>query len=356
MIYFMYFKKTCKFNSFFWDMRCFLRKSFGRSEYQPVVSYRSLLSGHGAACHYFTNFAFLTKRITKMKRAIPLYTFYKNKYGSELLIDVVELKNIKKYIKGTRAHTLSYYDITFITEGEGDFVIDSHTYPARPRDVFFSQPGMIRHWDITRISNGYALIFEEVFLSSFFKDSLFVQHLSYFRPGKVPAKLQLSAELYEHFLRLLQNIKKEIDTCCPHDVHVLRAFLYEALTLLNRAYAALPAEEDARKEGNNLYIARFIKLVDEHVAKEHSVQFYADRLCITPNYLNELVGNALNISAKQYIRTRIMEEAKHLLMYTDMPIAEIADALHFSTPSYFVRSFREYTGTTPLLYRSAHQP
>lgn len=27
-----------------------------------------------------------------MKNSIPRYTFYKNKYGSELLIDVVELK------------------------------------------------------------------------------------------------------------------------------------------------------------------------------------------------------------------------------------------------------------------------
>ena len=35
-----------------------------------------------------------------MKRAIPLYTFYKNKYGSELLIDIVELKDIKKFIAG----------------------------------------------------------------------------------------------------------------------------------------------------------------------------------------------------------------------------------------------------------------
>lgn len=33
-----------------------------------------------------------------MKNLIPRYTFYKNKYGSELLIDVVELKYVKKFL------------------------------------------------------------------------------------------------------------------------------------------------------------------------------------------------------------------------------------------------------------------
>lgn len=56
-----------------------------------------------------------------MKNSIPRYTFHKNKYGSELLIDVVELKYVKKFLAESSVHTLTYYDITFITEGEGAF-------------------------------------------------------------------------------------------------------------------------------------------------------------------------------------------------------------------------------------------
>jgi len=167
-----------------------------------------------------------------MKSSIPLYTFYKNKYGSELLIDIVALKDIKKYLAGKAVHTLTYYDITFITEGEGRFVIGHQTYNAVSRDVFFSRPGEIRSWEINCIKNGYALIFEDEFLSSFFKDTQFVQHLSYFHPGETSLKLQLPEELYIRMLQLLQHIKKEIDTYQPGNVHMLRALLYEALMLL----------------------------------------------------------------------------------------------------------------------------
>ena len=87
-----------------------------------------------------------------MKNSIPRYTFYKHKYGSELLVDVVELKYVKKFLTKSTVHTLNYYDITFITEGKGAFAVDNQTYEAIPCDVLFSKPGEIRNWDIDRKS------------------------------------------------------------------------------------------------------------------------------------------------------------------------------------------------------------
>lgn len=205
------------------------------------------------------------------------------------------------------------------------------------------------------------MIFEDEFLSSFFKDTQFVQHLSYFHPGETSLKLQLPEELYIRMLQLLQHIKKEIDTYQPGNVHMLRALLYEALMLLDRCYqktlSAIGNETlTGSKENNSPYIERFIKLVEENLKEQHSVQFYADCLCITPNYLNELVHSVLYTSAKQYIRNKVMNEARKLLAYTDIPVSEIALSLHFSTVSYFIRSFRQHTEKTPFNYRREQQP
>ena len=90
-----------------------------------------------------------------MKKSIPRYTFYKHKYGSELLVDVVELKNVKKFLDINPVHTLTYYDITFVTEGSGSFSIDNQQYDVCPGDVIFSKPGEIRNWDKDHIINGY---------------------------------------------------------------------------------------------------------------------------------------------------------------------------------------------------------
>ena len=292
-----------------------------------------------------------------MKNSIPRYTFYKHKYGSELLVDVVELKYVKKFLAKSAVHTLNYYDITFITEGKGAFAVDNQTYEAIPCDVLFSKPGEIRNWDTHHITNGYALIFEEEFLSFLFKDSLFVQHLSFFQIESSSSLLHLSDELYTRILETLHDIKMEIDSYQQGDVHVLRALLYEVLMLLDREYKKVNMEEETTsKEVGNIHIDKFMKLVESHLKEQHSVQYYADKLCITPNYLNEIVTSTKGISAKQYIRNKVMDEAKRLLTYTDFPISDIAFELHFSTVSYFIRSFRQYTGTTPLLYRRTHKP
>ena len=206
-----------------------------------------------------------------MKNSIPRYTFYKNKYGSELLIDVVELKYVKRFLAESAVHTLTYYDITFVTEGEGSFSIDNRTYQAVPGDVFFSKPGEVRNWI-----------------------------LPFFKMEKTASGLHLPDELYKRMLQLLHDIKVEIDQYRQDDVHVLRAYLYEALMLLNRAYQNLISMEEGNKEAGGTHISKFIELVGADMREHHSVRHYADKLCITPNYLNEIVNSAMGMSAKQY--------------------------------------------------------
>lgn len=102
-----------------------------------------------------------------MNLNIPQYDFYKHKYGDELLIDVVPLNTIKKYLKEQPVHILTYYDITLITSGEGEFLIDHQANRVKPQDIIFTRPGEIRKWDDKTIQDGFALIFEEEFLLSF---------------------------------------------------------------------------------------------------------------------------------------------------------------------------------------------
>ncbi|MDR2232081.1 MAG: AraC family ligand binding domain-containing protein [Tannerella sp.] len=163
--------------------------------------------------------------------SIPQYTFHKTKYGDELLIDVVTLPYVKKFVAKYPVHTLTYYDITLITCGKGFFRINNQEYSVSGGDIIFSRPGDIRHWDKDHISDGFALIFEEEFLLSFFNDPLFLKHLSFFQPD-ASSRLSLKGDIYKRILGLVKNIKLEIDAYPLKDRHLLRALLYE--TLINR--------------------------------------------------------------------------------------------------------------------------
>ena len=88
--------------------------------------------------------------------------------------------------------------ISRLSQKGGQVSIDNQTNEAASRDVFFSKPGEIRNWDTRHIVNGYALIFEDEFLSSLFKDSLFVQHLSFFQSERHHPNYSCRMNLYAY--------------------------------------------------------------------------------------------------------------------------------------------------------------
>ena len=94
-----------------------------------------------------------------------------------------------------------------------------------------------------------------------------------------------------------------------------------------------------------------IKSVEENYRKEHSVKFYADKICLTPKYLSTVIYEISGKHASDWIQEYIILEAKALLKSTNMSLQNISDVLCFCTPSHFGRFFKRYTGYTPSEYK-----
>lgn len=98
---------------------------------------------------------------------------------------------------------------------------------------------------------------------------------------------------------------------------------------------------------------RFITLVTEHHTAERGMQFYADKLGLTPKYLSKIVKDVSGRSGPDWIDAFVILEAKNLLRYSPMTIKEVVYALNFPNPSVFHKFFKIHTGMTPTEYRKA---
>jgi AraC-like DNA-binding protein len=289
-----------------------------------------------------------------MKR-VPLYNYFKTKRERDFLLDLVDLNYVRPYVPTNSAHALEYYDITFIHEGKGPFTINEQTHIVGPNDVIFTRPGDVRNWDNKTIKEGVALVFDEPFLLTLFNDLALIHSLAFYSPMRYSVKLTVPEDSIFKIRLILSDLSSELQQQSK-DKNRLRALLDDLLFILNRLYInennVLPVMPEANKNVRNPHVNEFLKLVNSEYSREHSMRYYAERLDITPNYLNEIVKGSIGINAKQYILNRLTLEAKRMLAYTDHPIATIARTLYFDTASYFVRFFRRQTSYTPLKYRN----
>lgn len=288
------------------------------------------------------------------QKHIPVIKFNRRKYGGELLVDIVTLDTIRNSKTFSEVMRQSFYGLMLTTGGEGDVEVDGVPAVACKGMVACARPGDVCTITDDRGLQSIELIFEREFLLSFFSDPHFLDGIAYLSLRRTSPYLMLDEALYNSIVGLYDSILLELHGSGKTDEHLLRAMLYQVLMLLQRA---TPVEvEAAVNVGLDTgfdRVARFLQLVDEHYLTESGVEFYADRLCVTSNYLNRLVRVALGQSTKQYIQSRRIEEAKRLLRYTDLPVSDIADRLGFDTASYFVRAFSRQTGTTPLQFRAS---
>lgn len=96
---------------------------------------------------------------------------------------------------------------------------------------------------------------------------------------------------------------------------------------------------------------QFGALLDTYLAVNHRPSFYADKLHISPVYLNEVVKKVSGWSVSEYIRNELVLHAKRMLCHTNMSVKEIATTLGFDDSAYFTRLFTKATGKSPSRFR-----
>lgn len=84
-----------------------------------------------------------------------------------------------------------------------------------------------------------------------------------------------------------------------------------------------------------------------------TVQFIAERLNISPNYLSRLLQLLTGQSTKQFIHDKLIDLAKEKLSTTDLSVGEIAYSLGFEHSQSFSKLFKNKTNVSPLAFRQS---
>ena len=97
--------------------------------------------------------------------------------------------------------------------------------------------------------------------------------------------------------------------------------------------------------------ARFMHLLTRHYRETRQVAFYAEKMNVTPKYLNGIILEQTGKTAKAAIDDYVVMQLKLTLQTADQTVNETAWQYNFSSLSFFCDYFRRHVGLTPMVYR-----
>lgn len=84
------------------------------------------------------------------------------------------------------------------------------------------------------------------------------------------------------------------------------------------------------------------------------VDWIAQELCMSPNYLSDLLRKETGLSAQGHIHRHVVDKAKTKLLNSSLPVSQIAYDLGFEYPQHFSRLFKSKTGLTSVQFRKVN--
>lgn len=131
--------------------------------------------------------------------------------------------------------------------------------------------------------------------------------------------------------------------------NLLSAFIVELFDI----YAVIEGKEVKINSHKEKLIQQFIKLLIENIRFERTVQFYADKMCLSPKYLSQLIKKISGASMMEWINGLTIVYIKAMLKTSELSILQISDELNFPNASFFGSYFKKHTGMTPIQYRDS---
>lgn len=163
---------------------------------------------------------------------------------------------------------------------------------------------------------------------------------------------ELPPEQFKEFLLVHELIVNQYQNQSLYREHITKGFLSALLYQILQLYSTVESCADLKYKNRKEEIQmKFAALLYEYYKTERSVQFYAEKLHLTPKYFSKIIMEVNGKSVMELVDEMVIMAAKALLKSSALTVSQIADELHFANPSFFGTYFKKRVGKTPIQYR-----
>ena len=277
------------------------------------------------------------------------------------LISVVNLATIKpSYHDGSINMVFDFYSISLKRMDHAKMRYGQQKYDFDEGVMFFMSPGQVFSIVVDNVApikrTGWLLFIHPDFLwnSPLAKTIKQYEYFDY----SVHEALHLSDKEEATIYGIIKNIEQEYHTNI--DKFSQDIIIAQLEVLLNYAERFYQRQFITRKISNHKILERLEEILAAYFKNEDlatkglpTVQYVADALNVSPNYLSNMLKALTGQSTQQHIHDKLIEKAKEKLSTSELSIGEIAYGLGFEHSQSFSKLFKSKTQLSPLQFRQS---
>lgn len=276
------------------------------------------------------------------------------------LISIIKFEDIKRHQANPLSITNDFYSIALKKDFNAKLKYGQQAYDFDEGLLHFMSPKQVLSFEFRTDEElnhrGWLLLVHPDFLWNT-PLSKKIKEYEYF-DYKINEALHLSDKEEKLIIGVMQSIAQEYQENIDHySQDVIIAQLALLLAYSERFYQR---QFTTRKITNHAILNRFEELLSGYYGKGHlienaipTVQYFADELNLSANYLSRLLKTLTGQSTKHFIQDKIIDIAKEKLSTTDLSISEIAYELGFEHIQSFSKLFKSKTDFTPSEFRES---
>jgi AraC family transcriptional regulator len=173
-----------------------------------------------------------------------------------------------------------------------------------------------------------------------------------FEPGRGPAE---DPGAWAAILaRLLRIALRQIDA----DRRTAKVALVEAISLLQIGIDRTrggPPESSVPGGLAGWQVRRILSFIEQNSDRSIRVVELSDVARLSASHFSRAFRRSFGETPGTYLTRQRVDHARHLMLISDMPLSEVAQACGFADQAHFSRNFRAVTGHSPGAWRRAHK-
>ena len=248
-------------------------------------------------------------------------------------------------------HWHSYFEITYVQEGQGNYSVNGQEYMMKPGDIIIFNNVEAHGW---KLMGEDMKLLVMIFSPEFVAEKLSVFDSEYLKPfverGSNFKNRIGSEELVSHEIRKgIREIYAEWQQQKEGYPLMIKANILRILTMLIRTYQDESKSGEMLKEKKSAMkrLEQAISYIDHHYSEKITLDEVAAAAYMSSNYFSSYFRKVTGISFSEYVTRIRISHARELLRDTDKSVTEIAMECGFHNISNFYRLYKKQEGKSP---------